>query len=36
MLNEEQKKMVEREYVENDLVGTFIRKYRLNYDDFMD
>lgn len=34
MLNEEQKKMVEREYIENDLVGTFIRKYRLNYDDY--
>ena len=34
MLNEEQKKMVEREYVENDLVGTFIRKYGLNYDDY--
>lgn len=34
MLNEEQKKMVEREYIENDLVGAFIRKYRLNYDDW--
>ena len=34
MLNEEQKKMVEKEYIENDLVGTFIRKYRLDYDDW--
>lgn len=34
MLNEEQKKIVEREYVENDLVRTFIRKYKLNYNDY--
>ena len=34
MLNEEQKKIVEREYVENDLVGTFIRKYRLDYSEW--
>ena len=34
MLNEEQKKMVEREYIDNDLVGTFIRKYKLDYNEW--